>query len=455
MDGIMKTTRYLLIPLLLLLWIQPGSAQGVVFKQYSLKNGLRVILSEDHSAPTYSIAVTYNAGGRDERKGKTGFAHLFEHMMFQGSENVGKGEHMIIVENYGGEANGNTTGDRTAYFETLPSNQIDLGLFIEADRMRSLAISQANLDNQRRTVQEERRERYDNQPYGKTFEVVLDTAYDNFANKHSTIGSMEDLEKASLKDVSEFFRVYYAPNNAVLTMVGDFKSDEVMEKIEKYFGSIPRQPAPPVPNTTEPKQNGERRKTISDPLADADEIDIVYKIPPGNTPDWYALSVAGLILSQGTSSRMYLELVKDKRLVQEISAGAEERRGPSLFWISTTLNPDKDPKEVEKLIYAQLERLKSEPVTDLELEKVRMLVRRAGVEQLQSTQGRATNLGESAVFYNDPNLVNTWPEKYLAVTKAKIQEVAKKYFTTANRTVVITIPKEEPSAAEAAGRGGK
>jgi predicted Zn-dependent peptidase len=164
MDGIMKILRITLASLLLLFWIQPGIAQSIVFKQYTLKNGLRVILSEDHAAPTYSVAVTYNAGSRDERKGKTGFAHLFEHMMFQGSENVGKGEHMIIVENNGGAANGNTTDDRTAYFETLPSNQIDLGLYIEADRMRSLVINQANLDNQRKTVQEERRERYDNQP---------------------------------------------------------------------------------------------------------------------------------------------------------------------------------------------------------------------------------------------------------------------------------------------------
>ena len=449
----MKTSKTILASLLLFLWIQPGTAQSIVFKQYTLKNGLRVILSEDHSAPTYSVAVTYNAGSRDERKGKTGFAHLFEHMMFQGSENVGKGEHMIIVENNGGEANGNTTADRTAYFETLPSNQIDLGLYIEADRMRSLVINQANLDNQRKTVQEERRERYDNQPYGKTFEAVLDTAYDNFAYKHSTIGSMADLDKASVKDVADFFRTYYAPNNAVLTMVGDFKSEEALAKIQKYFEGIPRQTAPPAPNTTEPKQTSERRKTIEDSLADADELDIVFKIPAGNTPDWYALSVAGLILSQGTSSRLYLELVKDKRIVQEVSAGAEESRGPSLFWISTTLNPDKDPKEVEKMIYADLERLKNEPVTDLELEKVRALVRRAGVEQLQSTQGRATNLGESTVFYNDPNLVNTWPEKYSAVTKAKIQEVAKKYFTTSNRTVVTTIPKEEPPVP--AGRGGK
>ena len=210
MDVIMKTSKILLSSLLLLIGIQPGFAQSIAFKQFTLKNGLRVLLSEDHAAPTYSVAVTYNAGSRDEPKGKTGFAHLFEHMMFQGSENVGKGEHMIIVENNGGEANGNTTNDRTAYFETLPSNQIDLGLYIEADRMRSLVINQANLDNQRQTVQEERRERYDNQPYGKTFESVIDLAYDNFAYKHSTIGSMADLDKGTVKDASDFFRLEIA-----------------------------------------------------------------------------------------------------------------------------------------------------------------------------------------------------------------------------------------------------
>src|SRR5437868_9993249 len=179
--------------LLFLLVLPAAEAQSVKFTEHKLKNGLRVILSEDHSAPTYSISVVYNVGSRDERAGRTGFAHLFEHMMFQGSENVGKGEHFIYIENNGGGMNGSTTADRTEYHETLPANQLDLGLFLEADRMRSLVINQSNLDNQRKTVQEEKRQRYDNQPYGQSFEVLLDTAYDNFAYKHSTIGSMEDL----------------------------------------------------------------------------------------------------------------------------------------------------------------------------------------------------------------------------------------------------------------------
>src|SRR5271165_6714385 len=218
------------------------SAAKIPIERYTLKNGLRVVLSEDNSAPTYSICVTYDVGSRDELPGHTGFAHLFEHMMFQGSENVGKGEHFILIENNGGGMNGTTNTDRTNYFETLPANQLDLGLFLEADRMKSLAVTQANLDNQRNAVEEERRLRVDNQPYGKTFEAVQETAYDNFAYKHSVIGSMEDLNAASLQDVQDFFKRYYAPNNAVVAIVGDFKTDEVLAKVKTYFESIPAQP---------------------------------------------------------------------------------------------------------------------------------------------------------------------------------------------------------------------
>ena len=204
-----------------------------------LDNGLRVILVPDHSAPVYSIDVCYNVGSRNERPGRTGFAHLFEHMMFQGSENVGKGEHFILVLNNGGGMNGTTNEDRTTYFEELPINQLDLGLYLEADRMRALNITQANLDNQRNAVQEERRQGIDNQPYGRANLDVDNLSYDNFAYKHSTIGSMTDLNAASVQDVSDFFRIYYAPNNAVLTLVGDFKPEEALEKVKKYFRRNP------------------------------------------------------------------------------------------------------------------------------------------------------------------------------------------------------------------------
>jgi predicted Zn-dependent peptidase len=252
---------------------------SISFKEFTLKNGLRLILSEDHTAPTYSISVTYNTGSRNERAGRTGFAHLFEHMMFQGSENVGKGEHFIQIFNNGGNMNGTTNQDRTNYFESLPANQFDLGLFLEADRMRSLVIDQANLDNQRNAVQEERRLGVDNQPYGKTQEVLLEMAYDNFAYKHSTIGSMDDLNAATVQDVSDFFKTYYAPNNAVVALVGDFKTDEALARVKNYFEAIPSQPSPADPDMTEPDQTAERRKTIEDAFAQTPRINIVYKIP--------------------------------------------------------------------------------------------------------------------------------------------------------------------------------
>jgi predicted Zn-dependent peptidase len=418
-----------------------GKTVAIPIQEFKLKNGLRVILSEDHSAPTYSISVTYNVGSRDERPGRTGFAHLFEHMMFQGSEKVGKGEHFILIQNNGGSMNGTTNQDRTNYFQTLPANQLDLGLFLEADRMRSLAINQANLDNQRHAVQEERRLGVDNQPYGKTFETILDTAYDNFAYKHSTIGSMEDLNAATLDDVAEFFKTYYAPNNAVVVLVGDFNLQDALARVRKFFEDIPAQPPPAPPDVTEPTQEGERRKAIDDNFAQVPRLDIIYKIPPGNTPDNYALNVLGQVLAGGQSSRLYQKLVKEKELVVNVFGGPQERRGPSLFSIGALVRPGKDLAEVEKVIYEELERIKNEPVEDWEMQKVRMSLRRSRAQALQGTLFRAILIGQYAVYYNDPNLINTLEDKVNAVTKQDIQRVAQTYFQDSGRTVVTTMPK--------------
>jgi predicted Zn-dependent peptidase len=267
----------------------------IPFKLFKLKNGLTLILSEDHSAPTYSLVVDYNVGSRDEKQGRTGFAHLFEHMMYQGSENVARNEHMALISQNGGQMNGTTDNDRTQYWEVLPANQLDLGLFVESDRMRALAVTQFNLDNQRNAVQEERRLRVDNQPYGVTYEAIDDLAYDAFAYKHSIIGSMADLNAASLEDVKEFHTRYYAPNNATVVIVGDFKTDEALAKVKKYFESIPSQPAPPKPDFSQPDQKAERRKTIEDPFAQLPRIDIVYRVPPGDSADYYALAVMSRI----------------------------------------------------------------------------------------------------------------------------------------------------------------
>ena len=418
-----------------------SAAVKLPIKEFTLQNGLRVYLSEDHSAPTYSICVVYDVGSRNERPGRTGFAHLFEHMMFQGSENVGKGEHLILVYTNGGGVNGTTNKDRTAYYETLPANQLDLGMFLEADRMRSLAVNQANLDNQRNAVQEERRLGEDNQPYGKTFEAIDTLAYDNAAYKHSVIGSMDDLNAASVDDVSSFFKTYYAPNNAAVALVGDFNSEEALAKLKKYFGPIPQQPTPAQPDMTQPPQKAERRLTLEDSFARLALVNIVYRVPAGNTPDWYALDMLGDILASGESSRMYQDLVEDKQLSVAVSAGPEDTRGPSLFNLEGTVAPGKDPAEVEKALEAEAEKIKANGVTKEELEKVFMQDRLNLIRQDQGTLGRAFIIANDAVCFHDANLINELVDKYRSVTAADIQRVAKQYITENNRSVVITVPK--------------
>jgi zinc protease len=419
----------------------------IPFQLFKLKNGLTLILSEDHTAPTYSIAVVYNVGSRDEKAGRTGFAHLFEHMMFQGSENAVKGEHSALIAQNGGSLNGTTDNDRTLYFETLPANQLDLGLFLEADRMGKLVINQANLDNQRNAVQEERRLRVDNQPYGKTFEAVDDLAFDTFAYKHSVIGSMDDLNAASLQDVQEFFKRYYAPNNATIAIVGDFKTDEVLAKVRRYFESIPQQPAPPRPDISQPEQTAERRKQLEDAFAQLPRIDIVYRIPAGDSADYYSLSVLSRVLSGGQSSRLYQKLVKETEVASNANAFANQRPGPSLEQISVTVRPGKDLPSVEKMVYDEIAKLQTQPVEDWEMDKVRMTLRRNQVAGAQSTLNRAANLAQTYVEFGDANLVNTEYQKLGSVTKADITRVAKKYLVETNRSVVVTLPKAKPPAA--------
>ncbi|MFN2454652.1 MAG: M16 family metallopeptidase [Pyrinomonadaceae bacterium] len=452
----MRRKRFLLISLLLCALVAPGLAAGTIernvrvdFKETTLKNGLRVITVEDHSAPVISLAITYNVGSRNERQGRTGFAHLFEHMMFKGSENVGSGEHFFLIFNNGGDMNGTTNEDRTNYFDALPANQLDLALFLEADRMRSLAITKENLDNQRNAVQEERRLGVDNQPYGKSDELLQETIYDNFAYKHSTIGSMEDLNAASVQDVADFFKTYYAPNNAALVLVGDFKTDDALARIRKNFEAIPRQPDPPPVDMTEPEQKAERRATVDDALARLPRINIAFKAVPGNTPDFYVLQVLSSALQNGQSSRLYQKLVKEKELVTSIGGFTDEKRGTGAFYITATLKPGVKTADVEAAIYDEIERLKRDGIADQELLKAKNFGRRAFINSLQSSLSRAITLGHDKIFYNDPNLINTRLDKVSAVTKEDVQRVAGKFLTQNNRTVIITMPKSKGAATAA------
>jgi zinc protease len=441
----MQRARLLTIGLLMSLAAaaQPlaQTAPRIQFTDTKLANGLRVIVSEDHTAPVYSIAVHYNVGSRDERQGRTGFAHLFEHMMFKGSENIGPGEHFMLVFVNGGSMNGTTDKDRTLYFETLPANQLDLGIFLEADRMKSLAITKDNLDNQRNAVQEERRLGVDNQPYGKTFEVIDELAYDNFAYEHSVIGSMADLSAATVEDVASFFKTYYAPNNAVVAIVGDVDAKATLEKVRKYFESIPQQPPPPKVDMTEPPQTAERRTTIEDGLARLPRLDLAYKIPPDGSSDSDALSVLATVLSGGRSSRLYESIVRQKQLSSGVSAGAVQGRGPGLFRFTGIPLPGKSVADLEAAIEAEIVRIQTEPIEDWEMQKARNSARSAFIGGLRSALNRAIQLSEDALAFNDPGRINTRADAIAKVTAADVQRVAKQYLVAANRTVVITNPK--------------
>ncbi|MEC8953049.1 MAG: pitrilysin family protein, partial [Acidobacteriota bacterium] len=331
--------------------------------------------------------------------------------------------------------------DRTLYFERLPSNQLDLGLFLEADRMASLDITQENLDNQRQAVQEERRLRIDNQPYGHTFETIDELAYSNFAYSHSTIGSMTDLTAATVVDIASFFRTYYAPNNAVLALVGDIDAEVALEKVQQYFGRIPRQPEPPTVDLTELPQTEERRASYDDPLARLARIDVAYHIPESLTADHDALSVLATILSSGRSSRLYQAIVRDTQLGVNVGAFAVSNRGPSLFRLVGIATPGADLGALETAIYNQIERIKVEPVENWELAKARNGARRSFVSSLGSSLQRAITLSRYALFYDAPSLINSRAERVGAVSAEDLRRVASTYLNETNRSVIITVPR--------------
>jgi zinc protease len=415
-------------------------------EQFTLKNGLRVVLNRDSSIPVVSVAVYYNTGSRNERPGRTGFAHLFEHMMFQGSENVPKAGHFQYISNAGGDMNGNTTTERTAYFETMPANQLPLALWLESDRMRSLAVTKENLDNQRKAVQEEKRMRYDNQPYLNGLLRINEMIFKNFANAHSTIGSMEDLDAASVQDVQEFFRIYYAPNNAVLVLSGDFESKEARALVEKYFETIPSQPTPAVPDVAEPAEVAVKQDTYNDKFAQLPAFILGWKIPARRTPDFYALSLAGTLLFEGESSRLYQKMVKGEESVVAIQGFFGERRGPSSMYIFGLPRPGKDPAQVRQSVLDEIKRLAAEGPSAEEMEKLRNNLINDAVRGRQSSLFRAQQIAEYALYDNDPNLFNTELDRYLAVTSDQIKQAAKRYLDTDNYATLNIVP---------AGAGGR
>ncbi len=409
-------------------------------EEYKLENGLRVVLNPDPAIPVVALAVYYDVGSRNEREGRTGFAHLFEHMMFQGSENVKKAEHFQFIMKAGGTMNGTTSSERTNYFETLPANQLPLALWLESDRMRTLAVTQENLDNQRDAVKEEKRLRYDNQPYGGIFDLINEMIYKNFANSHSTIGSMEDLDDATVEDVQEFFRVYYAPNNAVLVLSGSFDTETAKQQIEKFFGSIPSQPLPPALDVSEPKEVAENYKVHEDKLAPFPAFLIGWKIPARRTPEFNALYLAGKLLYDGESSRLYQKLVKGEESVVQLFGFTDERRGPSSIFIGAIPKPEKDLSKIREVIMHEINDLATNGVKPEEMQKIQNQLLNDVVRMRQSSMTRAQQIAEFALYDGNPELVNSELDELLQITPDQIKAVVAEYLNTENRALLDVVP---------------
>jgi zinc protease len=410
--------------------------QPISIEQYKLENGLRVVLNPDSAIPVVSLAIYYDVGSRNEREGRTGFAHLFEHMMFQGSENVRKAEHFQFIMKAGGTMNGTTSSERTNYFETLPANQLPLGLWLEADRMRSLAVTQENLDNQREAVKEEKRLRYDNQPYGQVFDLLTEMVFQNFANAHSTIGSMEDLDDATVEDIREFFRIYYAPNNSVLVLSGAFEIEEAKKQIEKYFGSITAQAAPPAIDVSEPEQVAKNYLKYEDRLAPFPAFLLGWKIPPRRTPEFNALYLAGKLLYDGESSRLYQKLVKGDESVIQLFGFTDERRGPSGVAIGAIPKPERDLSKIRETIMEEIQDLAKNGPTSDEMLKIQNQLINDTIRVRQSSINRARELAEFTLYDGDPKLFNSELDEFLQISPERIRAAVDKYLNTENRALL-------------------
>jgi predicted Zn-dependent peptidase len=342
--------------------------------------------------------------------------------------------------------NGTTSSERTNYFETLPANQLPLAIWLESDRMRSLAVTQENLDNQREAVKEEKRLRYDNQPYVNGFLRLFEMSFKNPANAHSTIGSMEDLDAATVEDIREFFRIYYAPNNAVLSVAGDFDEQEIRDLIDKYFADIPAQPVPPPVDVTEPQGLAAQQDVFVDKHAPVPAFALGWKVPARRTPEFYALSLASHLLFEGESARLYQKLVKSEESVVQIQGGIDERRGPSGLFIVVIPKPDRQGSQIRDAIFAEIRQLAADGPSAEEMEKLRNNLFNSTVRSRQSSQFRAQQIAECTLYDNDPELFNTDLKNYLDVTADRIREAVARYLDTDDRVLLDIVPAAEEAA---------
>lgn len=407
----------------------------------TLPNGMQVVFLEDHSTPIVHLQMWYHVGSKNERPGRTGFAHFFEHMMFKGSKNVEAEGHPSYISSVGGQSNAYTNEDATVFWETVPSQYLPLILWLEADRLGSLRIDEKAFRNEREVVKEERRMRIENQPYGRLQEIIADQAFQVHPYKHPVIGSMKDLDAASVDDVREFFQTYYVPNNATAVLVGDFDTKEALNLVTQYLGRVAKGEKPvPRDIPKEPPQAKEKRVTLQEdwPLP---AVVVAHHITYDGNPDSYPLHVASKVLSDGQSSRIYRKLVYEKGIALAAFGGGNIIEDPNLFFAVAIVQPGHTPEEAANALIAELDRLRTEPITAAELQQAKNQFARDYIVGRETNQSKAEVLGHAAVIHNDIKTADAEFDIFQSLTTADVQRAARTYFTPENRLVLTIMPK--------------
>jgi zinc protease len=427
--------------------MKDGRSVHFEFEEHELPNGLRVILQADHAAPLVTTHVMYHVGSKNERRGRTGFAHLFEHLLFQGSENVPREGHFKYIQDAGGTLNGTTWFDRTNYFETLPANELDLGLWLESDRMGFFkpGITSEKLENQREVVKNERRQSYENRPYGLAFETVLDEAFpEGHPYRHPTIGYMDDIDAARLEDVHDFFDLHYGPNNATLVLAGDFEPKDALERVDRWFGDIPSRPVPDRPDVPSPLGRGERRRVLEDRVQ-VPRIYLMFHSPSFNDPGFEATDVLTFLLSDGKSSRLHEALVYERQVAADVSAFTWPIENVGMCFVVATARPGVSADDLESAVHETLDRIVQEGVNEDELEGALNRARRSLIGQLNAFGDRADAIAHAAVLRGDAGYVNDAFSIYADLRRQDVEAMAREILQRDRMTSVHVVPEGSAS----------
>ncbi len=437
-----KVTKVLFIFIAVLCFSAVNAQNKIDFVEYDLPNGLHVILHKDNSTPIVAVTISYHVGSKNEEPQRTGFTHFFEHLMFEGSENIARGEFDKIAMNAGAQLNANTSFDRTFYYLLLPSNQLELGLWMESERMLHLRIDSIGVETQRSVIKEERKQSYDNRPYGSLMEKIFSNAYTEHSYRWTPIGSAESINSATLEEFMEFHSIYYVPNNATLSIAGDIDYDQAKVLVEKYFSGIPKgKKEIKRPTIVEPAMTAEKRDTIYDNI----QLPLVaqaYHIPAMGTPDHYALSMLTTLLSEGESSRFNKAIVDQQQKALFVGAYPMALEDPGLFMVFGITNMGVQPENLEESINKEIERVQNEDLSDREFEKLRNQIEVNFVTRNSTMAGIAESLSDYHIYYKDANLINTELQRFMNVTKDDIKRVANQYLTKSNRVVLYYLPKQ-------------